>query len=132
MKKILLLLTLLVTLVFSAELNWVDYDDDALPMAQKSGKTIMVMLSRKGCPGCEYMEDIVFHNENVVKKISKNFIAVHVDIHNDFIPDGLTYIGTPTFYFLNADEKTLEKMDGGVNAQSFMTVLDRVVKLSKK
>ena len=108
-----------------ADLQWVDYDD-ALEMAEKNDKIIMVMLSRRGCPACEYMEDIVFTNKNVLKVLNKDFIAVHVDIHFGFVPEGLTYIGTPTFHFVDKSEKKLGRLDGGKNAKSFMDKLEEV------
>ena len=46
----------------------------------------MVMLSKEGCPACEYMEDVVFAEQAVEDTINKNFIPVHLDIHKDKIP----------------------------------------------
>ena len=129
MKKIFLLLVLLSSMVF-AELKWVDYDD-ALELAEKENKIVMVMLSRVGCMGCEYMEDIVFKDKNILKQLDKDFIAVHVDIQEDFVPDGLTYIGTPTFHFVNKDEKQLDRIDGGVNAKDFANKLKVVLEAKK-
>jgi len=56
------------------------------------------MLSKKNCDACWYMENIVFDDDELVRRIEKNFIPLHLDIHDDNI-HGLTYIGTPTFYF---------------------------------
>jgi thioredoxin-related protein len=125
MKKILLIVSLLISSVF-ADVAWVDYDD-AIEFAEKENKLVMVMLSREGCSGCEYMKDIVFENDDISKILKENFISVHVDIQQDFIPSGLTYIGTPTFYFLDKNEKKLERIDGGRNAKSFMEILQKLV-----
>lgn len=124
MKKIVLTLALLVSSIF-ADLNWVDYDD-AIEMAEKNNKIVMVMLSREGCPACEYMTDIVFEYDNILKEINENFIPVHVDIHQDFMPEGLTFVGTPTFHFLDKSEKKLYKIDGGKNGKDFMDILTKV------
>jgi thioredoxin-related protein len=125
MKKILLIVSLLISSVF-ADVAWIDYDD-AIEFAEKENKLVMVMLSREGCSGCEYMKDIVFENDDISKILKENFISVHVDIQQDFIPSGLTYIGTPTFYFLDKNEKKLERIDGGRNAKSFMEILQKLV-----
>jgi len=124
MKKLLLTAILLVGSLF-AEVTWVNYDD-ALKMAKKENKIVLVMLSREGCPACEYMDDIVFENDAVIDAMNKDFIGVHLDIHQDFVPDGLTYIGTPTFYFLNKHERKLERIDGGINAKKFADKLKEV------
>jgi len=125
MKKIVFLISLFLSTLF-ADVNWVDYDD-AIELAEEENKIIMVMLSREGCSGCEYMKDIVFENDDISALLAKKFISVHVDIQQDFIPSGLTYIGTPTFYFLDKDEKKLERIDGGKNAKSFMDLLKKVI-----
>ena len=126
MKKIFLLFTLFTGLLF-AEMEWTDYDD-ALEKAEKENKVVMVMLSREGCAGCEYMKDIVFMDTKILEQFNKDFIAVHIDIQQDFIPDGLTFIGTPTFHFIDKDEKRIDRIDGGVNAKDFANKLKVVVK----
>ncbi|MDD2906588.1 MAG: thioredoxin family protein [Sulfurimonas sp.] len=127
MKKIVLLIAFFATSLF-ADLTWVKYSE-ALKIAKEQNKIVMVMLSKEGCPACEYMEDIVFEDAKVMKAVAKDFVAVHIDIHNDYIPSGLTYIGTPTFHFLNKYESKLDRIDGGVNAKSF---LDKVAELTSK
>ncbi len=125
MQKIFFILTLLSTLLFSNELKFVDYDD-AIEMAEKNNKIIMVMLSREGCPACEYMKEVVFKDKNVLKRLNSDFIAVYVDIHQDFMPEGLTFVGTPTFHFLDKNEKKLDRLDGGKNSKVFLEKLNAV------
>jgi thiol-disulfide isomerase/thioredoxin len=124
MKKIIFIAGLLVSTLF-AQIPWMKYND-ALVEAKKENKIIVVMLSKEDCPACEYMEDTVFEDDNVVQEFNKNFIGVHLDIHNDVIPNGLTYIGTPTFHFINTFERKLDRIDGGVNAKDFTDKLQEV------
>ena len=74
MKKLLLTLILL-TNTLMADLVWLDYDV-AVEQAQKSDKVVMVMLSQKGCPACEYMTDIVFKDKNIEAELSNKFLVV--------------------------------------------------------
>ena len=122
MKKIILMGALLVSSLF-ADIRWVDMFD-AYDTAKSEHKTVMVMLSQEGCPGCEYMKDIVFEDKSVSAKFNKNFLAVHLDIHNDFIPDYLTYFATPTLYFLTEDKKVLKKIVGAQKVKKFLKTLD--------
>jgi len=121
MKKIIILMTLLVTIV-SADIKWIDMFD-AYDVAKKENKTLMVMLSQKGCPGCEYMTDIVFEDKAVMSEFNKNFLGVHLDVHEDFIPDKFKYFATPTFYFVNANEKILKTFVGAKKSKAFIKVL---------
>lgn len=127
MKKIIVLIALFATSLF-ADLDWVKYSE-AMKIAKAENKIVMVMLSKKGCPACEYMKDIVFENDKVMEAFKKKFVAVYVDIHDDNIPNSLTYIGTPTFHFLNKYEIKMDRIDGGVNAKDF---LDKLTEISVK
>ena len=121
MKKILLLLTLLLTSLM-ADVKYTDLFD-AYDEAKAQNKIVMIMLSQKGCPGCAYMEDIVFTNTDVAKKLQEDYIVVHLDVHEDSIPEGIEYFATPTFYFLDADEKVLKRLNGGENVKKFSETL---------
>ncbi len=127
MSKIILALALMASGAM-AELKWASSYDAALAQAAKEKKKVMVMLSREECPACEYMNDIVFEEKAVENEIQKNFVPVHIDIHKDFIPDGLGYIGTPTFHFLDAKGKKIGRYDGGANVPTFMGLLGKYKK----
>ena len=123
MKKIVLVIAFLITSVF-ADINWAEDIDDAYEIAVKENKKVMVMLSSKGCPACEYMKDIVFKDKNFINRFNKELIAVHIDIHDGFVPDGLEYFATPTFYFLDSNEKKLHRINGAHNSKEFSEELE--------
>ncbi|MGZ5208638.1 MAG: thioredoxin family protein [Sulfuricurvum sp.] len=127
MNKIILALSLISSCAL-AEIKWAPSYDAALAQASKEKKNVMVMLSQEGCPACEYMNDIVFEESAIENEINKKFVPVHLDIHNDVIPEGLGYIGTPTFYFLNAKGAKLKRHDGGANIPTFLGILNSVKK----
>lgn len=127
MGKIVLFLSVLASIAF-ADLKWASSYDAALVQAKKEKKNVMVMLSRENCPACEYMSDVVFEEKMVASEIAKSYVPVHIDIHNDFIPDGLGYMGTPTFHFLDANGKKIGRYDGAANVPSFMGILGKYKK----
>jgi thioredoxin-related protein len=127
MKKVAVALALIVSCV-SAQINWAPSYDTALVKAAKEKKNVMVVLSKEGCPACEYMEDVVFEEQAVEDAINKSFVPVHLDIHKDKVPSELGYIGTPTFHFLNAKGEKLKRQDGAANIPTFMGILNSVKK----
>lgn len=127
MGKIILALSLMASFAY-AELKWASSYEAALTQAKKEKKKVMLMLSRENCPACEYMSDIVFEENVVINEVHKNFIPVHIDIHNDFIPEGLGYMGTPTFHFLDANGKKIGRYDGAANIPSFIGILGKYKK----
>ncbi len=123
MKKIVLMLSVLASGAW-AELQWAVSYDAALAKAQKEKKNVMVMLSREGCEACEYMDDVVFEEKAVVSEVHKYYVPVHIDIRKDFVPEGLGYIGTPTFHFLSPEGKKRGRHDGAANIPTFMGILN--------
>ena len=124
MKKVLILFMFLSVSLF-AKVEWGDmfdvYDD-----AKASNKIVMVMLSRKGCPGCEYMKTVVFEDKTVEKLLQENFLSVELDVQEDFVPQDLEYFATPTFYFLDKDEKILKRLNGGLKVKEFIDILQKL------
>jgi thioredoxin-related protein len=130
MKKTIALLTMTASLLM-AELNWASSYEAAQEQAEKEGKLVMVMLSSEGCPACEYMKDIVFDEDSVIEELHLGFVPVHVDIHNDFVPSGMGYIGTPTFHFVTAEGKKVGRLDGGANIPDFTAKMREVKKAAR-
>ena len=124
MKKIVLLLAFLVASVY-ADVKYTDMFD-AYDVAKDEKKLVLVMLSQKGCAGCQYMESVVFTNKDVSAYLEKAYVTVHIDIHEDSAPIGMDHFATPTFYFVDADEKILKRLNGGENAKDFLTTLKKV------
>jgi thioredoxin-related protein len=127
MGKIILALSLLASCAF-AELKWAPSYDAALAQAKKEKKHVMVMLSKEGCPACDYMSDVVFEENMVVTEVEKSYVPVHIDIHNDVIPNSLGFIGTPTFHFIDENGKKLGRYDGAANVPTFMGLLGKYKK----
>lgn len=123
-----LVLSLIVSCVF-AEIKWAASYNAALASAKKEKKNVMVMLSREGCPACDYMDNIVLEDTDVEDAINKGFIPVHVDIHKDkAVASSLGFIGTPTFHFISSSGKKLNRIDGAVKTLEFLEVLDSIKK----
>jgi len=124
MKKILLTLLLGVSFAF-ADVKYTNIFD-AYEDAKAQNKLVLVMLSQKGCPGCEHMESVVFEDKDVNKYLKEKYVVVHVDVYEEGAPDGLDFFATPTFYFLDEDENVLKRLNGGENAKEFFRTLKEV------
>ncbi len=122
MKKMIVMM-LLVTSALFAQVHWVKDLDDAYDIAAQEKKIVFVLLSQKGCPACKYMKNVVLQNSEVQKALAKDFVVVHLDIHEDFVPLALEHFVTPTLYFLNSDEGVLKRVNGYENAKDFLTEL---------
>jgi thioredoxin-related protein len=108
-----------------AELTWVEDYEKGLARAKEEGKAVMVMLSKEHCPACRYMKEIVFDDDEIAEAVEAHFVPVLLDV-NTHLLHGLSFIGTPTFYFLQQNGRRIERYDGGANQKEFMDLLRRV------
>ena len=122
MKKLLISFLLLASTLL-ADMNWTTYDK-AFAQAKAEKKLVMVLISRSDCGVCEYMKAQVFPEKNIIEKFNAKFVGVEFMKDKVSVPQNLEFIGTPTFYFLDADGKTVSTFSGGKNAKSFAKALD--------
>lgn len=127
MNKIVLGLALIAS-TLCAEIKWAKSYEQAISQATKEKKNVMVMLSKEGCPACEYMEGVVFEESAIEDVINAKFVSVHIDVQKEKVPAGLGFMGTPTFHFLNAKGIKLKRHDGGANIPDFMAILNSIKK----
>ena len=123
MKTILILIVL--GFMAANALEWQSYES-ALNAAKKSGKIIMIDAVRTGCHYCEEMERAVFDDRNVSAWIEARFVPVKINISNEKMPLEINVSMTPTFYFINADEKIIKKIPGAWDWIDFHSMLKRI------
>ena len=122
MKSLLLFIAFTLSL-FANELQYEHNFNQAVEKANKQHKEILMMYSALWCPECNYMKDVVFKNEKVLKYIQKHYVVLALDIQKDTLPKGFNYIGIPTFFFLDKDAKEKNKIIGGSKANIFLQKL---------
>ena len=122
MRSLLLFITCTLALLAN-ELQYEHNLDKAIEKANKQHKEVMMMYSATWCPECNYMKDVVFKDEEVLKYIQEHYVVLALDIQKDILPKGFDYIGIPTFFFLNKDAKEKNQIIGGSKAKLFLQKL---------
>lgn len=95
----------------------------ALDKAVKEDKIVMVKATSKHCRYCKKMDAEVLVEDDVVKALQKDFIAVSVDVEERALPLGLKADLTPTFFFINKDKKVIKRIPGSWNKEDFLEIL---------
>jgi len=132
MRNIFISLMLLAASVF-AEQGWLRSYEEGKTQALQENKLVLVMLSKEGCDACWYMENIVFEDSAVDTVLKKNFVPVYLDIHQDSVPEQFKYIGTPAFYFTDAQGKKIgHVLNGASNVKDFMSRINTVLDEAKR
>lgn len=125
MKKILVLVSLLGSVLFAGE--WHLYHDFAKGEAEakKSGKPIMLMIHTAGCPECKYMEEVVFMQDATNAYLKENYVSIAVDFKKDKYPKKYVHFGVPHVYFTTPNGEVLDQQIGGTRGSTFLKKLEK-------
>lgn len=141
--------------------TYFDYDE-ALAVARKLKKPLMIDFTGINCVNCRKMEGEVWSNPEVMKRLKENFVIVslYVDVQNIDLPENEVYYSKelnkqvttlgdknadmqvkvfgansqPYYFFLDNNEKRLINQGYGYNpnVQSFINHLDKALEEFKK
>lgn len=86
--------------------TWQPYSDQMLAEARKTGKPVIIDFYADWCAPCRELEEVTFHDPEVVKQAKQDFVMVKVDltrkgspIHEDLLRR-FGVKGVPTVVFL--------------------------------
>jgi hypothetical protein len=102
--------------------------EEALKKAQKENKIILIEGFIPYCRGCIKMDQEVMVNPKVKERLNKNFVFVKKNAILEKFPLGIKSLGTPAFYFIDANgSKVLKKVQGTGNVEEFLELLESVL-----
>jgi thioredoxin-related protein len=128
MKKTLLSLMMLASIVVGADIKWQKEYAVAVKTAQQQKKPLLFIISNHNCRYCVQLENTTLKDQKVVQKLNAGFVAslVYVD-ENPSFPRDLYVGGTPAIWFIGANgEPMFEPLMGAVDAVTFMKALEIV------
>ncbi|TLP39374.1 thioredoxin family protein [Arcobacter arenosus] len=122
----LLLISFISTLSLFASINFEKDYNKALERLNSENKELLVMVSSKTCPECNYMKKHIFTQDEVANYINKNYVAVDLDINDKNIPEQMKFWGIPRFYISKDGENVLKKKMGGMKKEQFLDFASKV------
>lgn len=106
--------------------------DEALKRAKKEHKIIMIKVMTEDCHYCRKMEREVMIEKEVTDVLKKDFITVKIDVSKVKLPLELKSDLTPTFIFVDEDEKVLMNIPGAWDKKDFLLLLKEAKTKDKK
>lgn len=106
MRRVVFILFLLMSSLFSSEITWANSFDEALKQAKKEQKRVLFLVHKPKCPCCEKFESEILPNPEVQKIISKNYIlAKALNKDGTYSVKEFSILGSFTLFFVNSDGK---------------------------
>ena len=107
--------------------DWYSYDD-AIKLQKQNSKIIMVDVVRTHCQYCVKMQKSVFDDKDMQKWLQDRFIMVKINLDVDKMPLDVDVKMTPTFYFINNDDKIIKVIPGSWNIKDFKDLTKKLKK----
>ena len=111
---------------------WVAKFQEALQLAQKSGKPLIIDACRADCPNSIAMHERVHPSPDVVAILSTKFVCVKVDADNpgaaEKFMDQVKGDDLPNYVYLTPEGKFISGTSGFRNEKTFLADLDAVMK----
>jgi len=122
--KYLISLLFLVMSLMATELHWYDDYNAALREAKKEHKLVYIFISSSQCGWCHKFEKTTLQDEAVKKRLSHEFITVHLIRDFDEIPKKFKTSPVPRHYFTDANGKILYNSLGYRKVECFDSFMD--------
>ena len=107
--------------------------EEALQIAKKEGKIVLIEGYIPFCPWCIKMDREVMVNEKVKEVLNKDFVLAKANLLIEKLPLGMKVLNTPSFYFIDSDGKTiLDMVEGSGTVDEFITLLKSVKQKEKQ
>lgn len=99
----------------------------ALKDAGTQNKTVMLLFDQDSCYYCDLLKQDVLSKSNVQKELNDKFIVVDVDVNKQpQLAAQYKVVGTPMIVFLDSNSKELQRIEGYVSADEFLTSIKEI------
>jgi thioredoxin-related protein/cytochrome c2 len=106
--------------------------EEALKLARKEGKIIMIEGYIPYCRFCMRMDREVMVEPVVKEALNKDFLLVKKNLLIEKLPLGMKRLGTPSFYFISSDGKEIiDMIEGFGTIDEFLELLKSIKEEAK-
>ena len=126
MIKKILLFCLLITSLWSIELNWGHDYKKALEVSKKEQKSIYLFIGADNCRFCDRFKKITLSNKDIMKRLKKEYVLLFLNRDHHNIPQKFEKYMVPRHYFLDEKGNVLYETRGSREIAGFNSLLDEV------
>ena len=122
--RYILFMFLLVSSLYSANLNWSNDYKKALGDAKKENKLIYVFITSDSCKWCRKFENTTLQDKAILKRLHSEFITIHLSRDRDEIPKQFETAPIPRHYFTDSKGNILYNSLGHRGVECFDAFMD--------
>ena len=129
MKKLIILLVL-VSSLFGADIDWPSEYKEALVQAKKENKHIYMLITANDCRWCRKFERTTLQDPKIIKALKEKYVLLHIDREMDMddMPSTFKSKRVPRHYFLDNNGEVIYTFLGYWDSLDFNSFLDDVDK----
>lgn len=124
--KVLLLITVFISSLWSLNLDWPHDYEKALKQAKIENKKIYFFIGADRCRFCDRFNKITLSNKGVMKRLKDEYVLLYMNRDYHEIPAKFEKFQVPRHYFLDSNGKILFETRGSREVAGFHTLLDEV------
>ena len=113
--------------VTAQEITWLRSAEQAAMQARDTGKPILIYVRSENCRFCDLMQENVWKNPTAVSLIARDFIPLKLTREEN--PEALEVLRVkrfPTTLIFTADRKYVDRIDGYLEPDRFLTAAARL------
>ncbi len=125
-------LAVLSTLLCADGVVWEKNILAAVEKGKKTGKPVMILVSKDGCRWCDHLRENTLRDPQVIKELNSHFVNVEGFTNRGEVPSELITPGTPGTWFVKDGEPMLQPLMGALPVEAYMEALGVVLKTYKQ
>jgi thioredoxin-related protein len=119
---------LFVSTLFGGELGWNHDYKKALEQAKIEKKDVYMLITSANCRWCRKFEATTLQDEAILQRLKKQYVLLHIDRDEDYMPEHFKKKRVPRHYFLRAGGEVIYSFLGYWANEDFISFLHDVDK----
>lgn len=130
--RVFLAMLMSLIVLHAGEIRWHDNYEAAKTLAESQNKRLFVFMSTQDCQWCKKLEATTFIHPDIVARVDKDYVAVHLDRDHDAYPKTINAQVVPMCFFLTSSGEMIDFTRGYWDDVDFNLILNDVDKRLKK
>lgn len=121
--KYIFLITLFISSLFATQMGWQNNYKAALKEAKIEKKDVYMLITSSDCRWCRKFESTTLQEKVVIERLKEQYVLLHVDRDDDFIPADFKRKRVPRHYFITNRGEIIYSFLGYWDREDFFSFL---------